>query len=71
MLKTNNNNNNNNNDNNNNNNNNNNNKRVRPVLKSKLNGGNVINAITIWVVATVWYGAQIINWNKGKMEKID
>ena len=28
-------------------------KRVRAVLKSKLNGGNVINAIKIWVVAMV------------------
>ena len=29
-------------------------KRVRTVLKSKLNGGNVINAINISTVATVW-----------------
>ena len=28
-------------------------KRVRAVLKSKLNGRNVINAINIWVVAKV------------------
>ena len=28
-------------------------KRVRAVLQSKLNGGNVINAIKIWVVAMV------------------
>ena len=28
-------------------------KRVRAVLKSKLNGQNVINAINIWVVAKV------------------
>ena len=41
------------------------------VLKSKLNGENVINAINIWVVATVWYGAGIINWNKGKLVKTD
>ena len=36
-------------------------KRVRAVLKSKLNGGNVINAINIWAVATVRYGARIID----------
>ena len=46
-------------------------KRVRAVLKSKLNGGNVINAINIWAVATVRYGAGIINWNKGELDKID
>ena len=36
-------------------------KRVRTVLKSKLNGRNVINAIDIWPVATVWYGVGIID----------
>ena len=42
-------------------------KRVRAVLKSKLNGGNVINAINIWAVATVRYRAAIINWNRGEL----
>ena len=46
-------------------------KRVSAVLKSKLNGGNVINAINIRAVATVRYGAGIINWNKGRLGKID
>ena len=46
-------------------------KRVRAVLKSKMNGGNVINGINIWAVATVQYGAGIINWNKGELDKID
>ena len=46
-------------------------KRVRAVLKSKMNGGNVINGVNIWAVATVQYGAGIINWNKGELDKID
>ena len=46
-------------------------KRVREVLKSKLNGGNVVNAINILAVAIVWYGTGIINWNKGELDKID
>ena len=46
-------------------------KRVRAVLKSKMNGGNVINGTNIWAVATVQYGAGIINWNKGELDKID
>ena len=46
-------------------------KRFRAVLKSKLNGGNVINAINIWIVATVWYGTGIITWNKGELDKIE
>ena len=41
------------------------------MLKSKLNGGNMINAINIWAVATIQYGAGIINWNKGELDKID
>ena len=44
--------------------------RVRAVLKSKLNGGNVINTINIWAIATVRFGAGIINWNKEELDKI-
>ena len=46
-------------------------KRVRTVLKSKLNGGDVTNAINIWAVATVWYGAGKFNCNKRGLDKID
>ena len=45
-------------------------KHVRAVLKYKLNGGNVINATSIWAVATVRYLAIIINWNKGVLDKM-
>ena len=45
-------------------------KRGRTELKSKLNGRNVINAINIWVVATVCYGAGIFNWNKEELDQI-
>lgn len=47
------------------------NKRVREVLKCEWNGGNAIDAINIWVVATVRYGILIINWNKEELNKID
>ena len=46
-------------------------KRVRALLKSTLNGGNVINAINIWAVATVRYGGGIINWSKAELDKIN
>ena len=46
-------------------------KRVRLLLKSKLNGAIVTNAINIWAIATAWYGAEIINWDKGELDKID
>ena len=38
------------------------------MLKSKLNGENVINAINIWDVATVRYGTGTIKWNKGELD---
>ena len=45
--------------------------RVRATLKSKLNGGNVIKAINTWAVATVRYGAGVINWTIEDLERMD
>ena len=45
-------------------------KRVRAVLKSQLNGGNVINVINISAVVTVRYVAGIIYLNKGQLHNI-
>ena len=39
-------------------------RRVKKILKSKLNGGNVINAINTRTVAIIRYGAGIIKWTK-------
>ena len=46
-------------------------KRIRAVLKSKLNSGNVIDAINVWAAGTVRYGTEIIYWNKAELDKID
>ena len=56
----------NNNDNNNNNNNNNNNKvkkvrKLRKVLKSKLNGGNLIRGVNTWAVFLLRYSAVFVS----------
>ena len=37
-------------------------KRVRKVLKSKLNGGNTIRAINSWAVPVIRYTAGIVDW---------
>ena len=37
-------------------------RRLRLILKSKLNGKNKIQAINTWAVALLKYGAGIINW---------
>ena len=37
-------------------------RRVRSILKSKLNGGNIIQAINARAVSIIRYGAGIISW---------
>ena len=46
-------------------------RRVRKILKSKLNRGNVINAINTRAVAIIRYGAGIIKWTKEELRNID
>ena len=46
-------------------------RRLRQILKSKLNGKNKIQAINTWAVALLRYGAGIINWKVAELKKID
>ena len=46
-------------------------RRLKLVLKSKLNGKNKIKAINVWAVSVMRYGAGIINWNKEEIQKMD
>ena len=46
-------------------------RRIRKILKSKMNGGNVINAINSRAVAVVRYTAGIVKWTKDEMRKMD
>ena len=45
--------------------------RVRNILKSKLNGGNIISVIDSRAVSIVKYGAGIISWTKMEFEELD
>ena len=45
--------------------------RVRNILKSKLNGGNIISAIGSRAVSIVRYGVRIISWTKMELEELD
>ena len=47
------------------------NKRVRKILKSKLNGGNIIKAINSWAVSVVRYTAGIKDWTQAELEDLD
>ena len=46
-------------------------RRLRLVLKSKLNGKNKIQAINTWGVALLRYGAGIINWKVHELKTLD
>ena len=46
-------------------------KRLKLVLKSKLNSRNLINAINTWAVAVVRYSAGIVNWTKDEIDLLD
>ena len=45
--------------------------RVVRILKSKLNGGNLIRAINTYAVSAVRYTAGIIKWNKEELDGMD
>ena len=47
------------------------NKWARKILKSKLNGGNIIKAINSWAVPVVRYTAGIIDWTQADLEDLD
>ena len=46
-------------------------KRLRLILKSKLNGRNKIMGINMWAVAVVRYGGGIIDWRQDELQKMD
>ena len=46
-------------------------RKLRLVLKSRLNDKNKIQAINTWSVALLRYGAGIINWKVDELKKMD
>ena len=44
-------------------------RKVKLILKSKLNGRNKIMALNTWVVSILRYGAGILKWNKNELQK--
>ena len=46
-------------------------RRLKRILKSKLNGKNLIMAVNTWAVSVLRYGAGVINWTKAELESID
>ena len=45
-------------------------RRIKIILRSRLNCRNKIIAINTWAVSLMRYGAGIVKWTKSKLDKI-
>ena len=45
--------------------------RLRKVLKSKLNGENLVQGVNTWAVSLLKYSAAFISWRKCELQAID
>ena len=45
--------------------------RIRRILKSKLNAGNIVTAMNTWAISLIRYGAGIVKWNKEELQTMD
>ena len=46
-------------------------RRVKELLRSQLNGGNVIAGMNAWAVGIIRYGAGVLDWTKEELKSID
>ena len=46
-------------------------RRLRRVLMSKLNGGNLVHGVNAWAVSLLRYSAAFVSWRKSELEAID
>ena len=46
-------------------------RRIKLILKSKLNGRNKIMALNTWAVSILRYGAGILKWSKNELQEMD
>jgi len=46
-------------------------RRFRLILKSKLNGKDIITAMNTWAVAIFRYGAGILDWKESELKSVD
>ena len=46
-------------------------RRIRKVLKSKLNGGNLVCGVNTWAVSLLRYSAAFVSWRKSELQAID
>ena len=46
-------------------------RRLRKVLKSKLNGRNLVHGDNTWLVSLIRYSAAFVSWRKSELQAID
>ena len=46
-------------------------RRLKKVLKSKLNGGNLVCGVNTWAVSLLRYSAAFVSWKKSELQAID
>ena len=46
-------------------------RRLRKILKSKLNGENLVRGVNTWAVSLLRYSAAFISWRKSELQAID
>ena len=46
-------------------------KRLKAILKSKLNSGNIVKAINTWVVPVIRHSAGIVDWKNSELRSMD
>ena len=46
-------------------------RRIRKVLKSKLNGGNLVHGVNTWAVSLLRYSVAFVRWRKSELQAID
>ena len=46
-------------------------RRLRKILKSKLNGGNLVRGVDTWAVSLLRYSAVLASWRKSELQAID
>ena len=46
-------------------------RRIRKVLKSKLNGENLVRGVNTWAVSLLRYSAAFVSWRKSELQAVD
>ena len=46
-------------------------RRLRKVLKSKLNGENLVRGVNTWAISLLRYAAAFVSWRKSELQAID